>query len=142
MKKIFGVLLAGFIMFGAMTLLQSASLFAQSSDSGASTTTGASPEVKDKVCEKLKELDSTSCAADSDSAGILNGVIQPILQTLILVIGAVSVVVIVIGGLMYVLSAGDANNVKRAKDTIMYAAIGLIVALIAQTIVSFVIGAL
>jgi len=95
---------------------------------------------KDAVCEQLGKLDSGNC--DTSSSDILTGTTQPVIQTLILIVGAASVIVIVVGGLMYVLSAGDANNTKRAKDAIMYAAVGLIVALIAQAIVSFVIGAI
>lgn len=52
-----------------------------------------------------------------------------------------SVLVIVLGGLLYVISAGDANTTKRAKDAILYAVVGLVVAILAQAIVSFVIGA-
>jgi hypothetical protein len=107
----------------------------------ASTPPAGGSGVKEKVCDQLKTLDAASCDPANDSAGILNGIVGPVIQTLILVVGAVSVVVIVVGGLMYVLSAGDANNTKRAKDTILYAAIGLIIALIAQAIVTFVIGA-
>ena len=96
-------------------------------------------EVKDAICNQLSQLDSKNC--DDDNTTILNNIVKPIMQALILVIGGVSVLIIVIGGLMYILSAGDANNTKRAKDTIMYAVIGLAVALFAQAIISFVIGA-
>ena len=92
---------------------------------------------KEKACEELERIDRNACG---DSSGILTGIVQPIIETLILVIGAVSVLVIVVGGLMYVLSTGDPNNTKRAKDAILYAVIGLVVAIFAQAIVSFVIG--
>ena len=47
---------------------------------------------------------------------------------------------IVIGGIKYATSGGDASGTKSAKDTILYAVIGLVVALIGQTIVLLVTG--
>ena len=57
---------------------------------------------------------------------------------LFFIIGAVSVIMIIVGGIKYVISNGDASKVKSAKDTIMYAVVGLIVALLAYAIVNFV----
>jgi len=99
----------------------------------------AASNSKEKVCKELKNLDPDACA--SDSSTILQGIIKPIIQTLIYVIGALSVLVIIAGGLLYVISAGDANKIKQARDAILYAIVGLVVAILAQGIVSFVIGA-
>lgn len=66
--------------------------------------------------------------------GILNGVIA--------VLAVICVVVIVIGGVQYMTSSGDAGKVKKAKDTILYAIIGLVVCALAATIVNFVIARL
>lgn len=63
------------------------------------------------------------------------GTIQSILATVFLIAGGLSVIFIVIGGLQYVLSSGEPNGTKRAKDTIMYAVIGLVLALLAFVIV-------
>ena len=49
---------------------------------------------------------------------------------------------LIIGGLRYVISQGDANNVKQAKDTILYAIIGIVVAILAYAVVNFVAKAL
>ncbi len=54
------------------------------------------------------------------------------------VLGLVAVVMIIMGGLNYTTSAGDAAKVKKAKDTITYGVIGLVVALLAFAIVNFV----
>lgn len=61
-------------------------------------------------------------------------------NTLIFVIGAVAVIMVIIGALRYVLSNGDAAGLKSAKDTIMYALVGVVVALISYALVQFVIG--
>jgi hypothetical protein len=47
---------------------------------------------------------------------------------------------IIIGGFKYITSGGDSNNVSSAKNTILYAIIGLIIVALAQTIVRFILG--
>ncbi|MBQ3474254.1 hypothetical protein IJH24_02400 [Candidatus Saccharibacteria bacterium] len=66
--------------------------------------------------------------------------ITGILNAVIAVLGIVCVVVIIIGGINYMTSTGDAGKVKKAKDTILYGLIGLIVCVLAFAIVNFVIG--
>lgn len=65
---------------------------------------------------------------------------KTITNTLLFVIGAVAVVMIVIGGFRYVTSNGEAAQVQAAKNTIMYAVIGIIVSLMAYAIVNYVIN--
>lgn len=55
-------------------------------------------------------------------------------------IGFAAVVMIIYGGFQYTISAGDAGKVKKAKDTIMYGVIGLVVALLAFAIVNFILN--
>jgi cytochrome bd-type quinol oxidase subunit 2 len=62
-----------------------------------------------------------------------------IANTLIFLVGAVSVIMMILGGLRYVISNGDQKNVTAAKDTIFYAVIGLVVALASYAVVHFVI---
>jgi len=64
--------------------------------------------------------------------------LQHILQLTFGILGAISVLVITVAALQYVLSAGDTQKVARAKDAIIYAAVGLVVAILAFSIVSFV----
>ena len=63
-----------------------------------------------------------------------------VLNVVYAVAGALAVVFIVLGGINYTLSAGDAGKVKQAKDTVLYALIGLVVVLLAFAITRFVIG--
>lgn len=67
------------------------------------------------------------------------GFVTNAINTAIFIIGALSVIMIIIGGLRYVLSGGDATGLKNAKDTILYALIGLVVALLSFGMVSFII---
>jgi len=66
--------------------------------------------------------------------------VKDIISTLLVAIGIISVIMIIVGGIRYTLSNGDASQIKSAKDTILYAVIGLIVALLAYSIVNFVVG--
>jgi hypothetical protein len=66
------------------------------------------------------------------------GVIQSVANILIFLTGAVSVLMIIIGGLRYALSGGDQSSITSAKNTILYAIIGAIVAIAAYAIVNFV----
>lgn len=66
--------------------------------------------------------------------------IKLIVNILLFVLGAIAVIMIVIGGIRYAVSAGDASQAKAAKDTILYSVVGLIVALLAYAIVNFVVS--
>lgn len=68
-----------------------------------------------------------------------DGIIGKIVSLLSFIIGVAAVIVIIIAGIQYMLSTGDATKVNNAKNAILYAVIGLIVALLAQVIVRFVI---
>ncbi len=75
-------------------------------------------------------------------SGTIAGSISKIIATLAKFIGGLSVLMIVIGGIMYISSGGDSGKVDMAKNTIIYSVIGLIVALLAWIIVKSVIGAI
>jgi hypothetical protein len=65
-----------------------------------------------------------------------------VISTIIWAVAIVAVMMIIYGGLQYVLSQGDAGKNKKARDTILYSVIGLVVALAAQAIVAFVFSAI
>jgi Type IV secretion system pilin len=56
------------------------------------------------------------------------------------VLGILAVILIIFGGLKYVTSGGDSNKVSSAKNTILFAIVGLVVAAVAQPFVNFVIS--
>lgn len=70
----------------------------------------------------------------------LEGNVVGILNAVIGVLSFVCVVVIIIGGVNYMTSSGDPGKVKKAKDTILYGIIGLVVCVLAFAIVNFVIS--
>lgn len=72
--------------------------------------------------------------------GDLKANIQVIINAIIGILGIVAVIVIILGGIQYMTSTGDAGKVKKAKDTILYGVIGLIICVLAAAIVNFVIN--
>ena len=67
-----------------------------------------------------------------------NEVIPKFTNTLLTFAGIIAVIMIIVGGIMYSLSAGDSKKAATAKDTILYAVIGLVITLLAGAIVNFV----
>lgn len=62
-----------------------------------------------------------------------------VINTLLFILGGIAVIMIVIGGIKYTTSNGNAADVKSAKDTVLYSVVGLIVAIMSYAIVNFVI---
>ena len=69
-------------------------------------------------------------------------VFRRITDILLFLVGAIAVIMLIIGGIRYVISGGDQSQVTAAKNTILYAIIGIVVALLAYAIVQFVLSAL
>lgn len=67
-----------------------------------------------------------------------NSFVGNIVNTLLFIVGALSVIMIIIGGIMYVVSGGNSNTVSVAKNTLLYSIVGLIVSLLAYAIVNWV----
>lgn len=86
---------------------------------------------------------AANCAKGDDQPDSLfgeGGVFKTITNVLLFAIGAVSVIMLILGGIRYTISQGDSSAVTAAKNTILYAVIGLVVAILAYAIVNFVLG--
>lgn len=79
------------------------------------------------------------CEARREDAG---NMIQSVVNVLMFLLGAISTIMIIIGGIRYTTSNGDASQTTSAKNTILYAVVGLVVAICATAVVNFVIGRL
>ena len=71
-----------------------------------------------------------------------SGVFKQVTNTILYIVGIIAVIMLIIGGIRYVTSGGDAKKVTDAKNTVLYAIIGLVIAFLAFAIVNFVISAL
>jgi len=72
----------------------------------------------------------------------VDGIFTTATNMLLFVIGALSVVMIIVGGIRYVVSGGNSAQVTAAKNTILYAIVGLVVAFLAYAAINFLLGSL
>ncbi len=75
-------------------------------------------------------------------SGNEGGLVNRIITLLLFIVGVLSVIMLIIGGLRFVLSGGDKSKTDAAKNTILYAIIGLLVAFFAYAIINFVVQAI
>lgn len=80
---------------------------------------------------------STLCAGGASSEKV-DSFLKVLINTLLFIVGLISVIMIITGGIFYTISAGDSAKVTRAKNTIMYAVVGLVIAFLAYSIVNWV----
>ena len=99
---------------------------------------GNSSLVAAVTCPTGSKRGSAPTYADCNLPEDLPTKAQTIINVMVSVVGIVAVAVIVIGGILYVTSTGDASKAKRAQHTILYGVVGLVVAILAYAIVNFV----
>lgn len=93
---------------------------------------------KNEVCQGAG-LTGADCN-DPSNNNTINNLIADVIGVISIVVGVAAVIMIMVGGFKYIISQGDSNSINSAKNTILYAVIGLVVALFAQIIVRFVIN--
>jgi len=89
------------------------------------------------ICSEENQ-NSVYCQNKDKGEGQVNGIIKTIVEVLLMAVGAISIIMIVIGGILFALSSGDAQKAAKARSTILYAVVGLIVSVFASAIVNFV----
>ncbi len=89
------------------------------------------------ICSNGNES-SVYCKNKNTGETQVNGIIKTIVEVLLTAVGAISIIMIVIGGIMFALSSGDAQKAAKARNTVLYAVVGLAVSLFASAIVNFV----
>lgn len=102
----------------------------------------AAQDIQENLCRGANiDTEGTDCSSD---IGLAEEQISDLIATAIdlfsLIIGIIAVVMIMVGGVKYITSQGDSGNVTAAKNTILYAVIGLVIVALAQLIVRFVLG--
>lgn len=103
----------------------------------------AQPDIVNNLCAGANLEVGTDCRTGSgDAMRQLNHIIKLIINVLSLIVGIVAVVMIIIGGLRYITSGGSDTGVTGAKNTILYAIIGLVIVAMAQVIIRFVLNKL
>ncbi|MDQ3094112.1 MAG: pilin [bacterium] len=104
---------------------------------------GSGADVQANLCAGAS-LDANAqgdCATSGAEANTkINDTIRFVINLFSIVVGVVAVIMIIIGGFKYITSGGDSGNITGAKNTILYAIIGLVIVALAQFIVKFVLG--
>lgn len=113
-----------------------------SSNNSSSTTTYSCPTSSTRAGETVSNLALCNTPKDSENGGGLMNLVQTIINVVLSVVGIVAVLVVIIGGITYTTSLGDPGKTKKAKDTILYGIVGMVIALLAFAIVNFVLSAL
>lgn len=117
------------LSFSGLAVLSTASAYA--ADSAAKTA----------VCEGIGATGSGGNGCDpAASESTVKTLIANIINIFSWVAGIVSVIMIILGGFKYITSGGDSAGITSAKNTILYAIVGLVIVALAQVIVRFVVG--
>lgn len=89
---------------------------------------------------QISDNPSGSCNSNGESVtDKVNRILKRIVNFLSAIIGVVAVIMIIFGGFRYITSGGSDNTVTSAKNTILYAIIGLVIVALAQLLVRFVV---
>lgn len=123
-KKLFLITISFLFLFNAIVVpaTASAQLFSGSKEQACQGITGGG------TCDSV------------GSASKIDSTIATVINIFSWIVGVVAVIMLIIGGFRYITSGGDSSKVSGAKDTILYAIIGLVVVAMAQIIVRFVLN--
>jgi hypothetical protein len=98
-----------------------------------------SPDIQAGLCAGANlNVNDTNCSNGGDAVNTINDLIRKTINLLSVIVGVVAVIMIMVGGFRYITSGGSDTGVTSAKNTILYAIIGLIIVALAQLLVRFV----
>lgn len=97
---------------------------------------------KDEICSGVGAVSGTGSCSTKAGEPTVNSVINTAVNVLSLIVGIASIIMVIYAGFKYVTSAGDSGNIASAKNTLIYAIVGIVVAALARPIVQFVLDRL
>lgn len=97
-------------------------------------------QTKEDICKGVGLAGGTANCAEPSTGPSVDSTVKLVVSILSFIVGLAAVIMIIIGGFKYITSSGDANNISSAKNTILYAIVGLVVAVLAQVLVRFVLN--
>lgn len=98
----------------------------------------AAETARDQVCQGVNAAAGGS--GGCTDTGDVNKIIKVVINTFSVVVGVVAVIMIIVAGFKYITSGGDSGSISSAKNTLIYAIVGLVVVALAQGIVRFVLS--
>ena len=140
MKKVFIAIIAAFAALSLVAAPVYADDTADNSGTDTSTDSGACDNWRGSTDDPNYKLicgDADNSKSNEEQA---QDRLKNVLNTIFAWVGIIAVIVIIIGGVFYIVSQGDPAKVARAKATILYAVIGLLVVLLSFAIVNFVLS--
>lgn len=115
----------------SLSLFLAANLFA----GGRVLAAAADSQAKNAACQGIGLVSGNGCSESGTSA---EGIVQLVVNILSTVVGIIAVIMIIIGGLRFVMSSGDSNATNSARNTVIYALVGIAIVFLAQVLVRFV----
>ncbi len=97
-------------------------------------------QTKTDICKGVGLAGGTSDCAEPTSGPTVDSTVKLVVSILSFIVGLAAVIMIIVGGFKYITSSGDSSNISSAKSTILYAIVGLVIAVLAQVIVRFVLN--
>ena len=95
----------------------------------------------EQVCAGLgAAVGGDGTCTDPEGSSSLSDTVKNAINVLSFVVGVVAVIMVIVGGMKYVSSQGDSSGIASAKNTIVYALVGLVIVALAQVIVRFVVN--
>lgn len=92
------------------------------------------------TCGTQLQFNSNCGAQATNTSNSITHLLTIVINIFSLIVGVVAVIMIIIGGFKYITSGGESSNVSGAKNTIIYAIVGLVIVVLAQVIVHFVLN--
>jgi len=142
-RRIHRLSLLAALVFSAVTTLAFGVSGAQAMPADGGPSGGSNPNAAQQAaCEGSGGTWVSNTCSTPGSSRTLMSTIRQIVDILVFIIGAVAVLMIIIAGLRYVFAQGDNAAITAAKNTILYAIVGIVVATAAYGIVNFVLAGL
>ena len=104
---------------------------------------GGPPDIQGGLCGGADLIwgGGNDCSsATGEAPDTINSAVSLVINIFSWIVGVVSVIMIIYGGFRYITSGGASDSVSSAKNTILYAIVGLVIVALAQVIVKFVLG--
>ena len=129
MNKLKTIIVSALLLFGvaSVSLAPTTSIFA-----------AVDPQAE--ICAGTGGRGGSGGCSGNTTTGSLTSIFKTVVNILLYIIGAVAVIMIIFGAFRYVTSGGNSSSVTAAKNTIIYAVVGLIIAILAYAIVNFVVS--
>ena len=142
MKKTFKTILLSFALVFASLFASLAPQIANADDTPATTGSGGTGiNVFSNCSNGVSSTTSGSSICGAAQQNDFNKLMTNIINTILIVLGMIAVIMIIIGGIRYTTSNGDSGQIASAKNTVLYAVVGLVIAIMAYAIVNFVLAA-